>query len=82
MITQLCDLLHEIGSNGINSAPTIRVSRNQTFQIEMLSNEELKNLISDWSEKISSELKKIETSESSEELCKWIQRIGIILMSH
>ena len=56
------------------------MSRNQTFQIEMLSNEELKTLISDWSEKISAELEKIETSESPEELCKWIQRTGIILM--
>ena len=80
MITQSCDLLHEIGSNDINSPPTIRVSRNQTFQIEMLSNEELKTLISDWSEKISAELEKIETSESPEELCKWIQRTGLILM--
>ena len=80
MITQSCDLLHEIGSNDINSPPTIRVSRNQTFQIEMLSNEELKTLISDWSEKISAELEKIETSESPEELCKWIQRTGIISM--
>ena len=56
------------------------MSRNQTFQIEMLSNEELKTLISDWSEKISAELEKIETSESPEELCKWIQRTGLILM--
>ena len=46
----------------------------------MLSNEEIKTLISDWSEKISAELEKIETSESPEELCNWIQRTGIIFM--
>ena len=46
----------------------------------MLSNEEIKTLISDWSEKISAELEKIETSESPEELCKWIQRTGIIIL--
>ena len=42
----------------------------------MLSNEELQTLITDWSEKISTQLENIETSESAEELCKWIQRTG------